>query len=831
VDEHNIPGTHADCHVSGDLPLATDHLVDLARSGITPETAKANRLTTVTDPHKLGSWLNWKGPAKDIAPAMAIPYYTPDRKFTEHIRIKPSKPRTDRVTGRPIKYESPLNSENRIYFPAGVGPEVLADPTVPIIIVEGEKKAIALAQAGFVAVAVAGVWSWCVKGEGDGRPKELITDFGLIKLDGRRVVIIFDSDIATNDRVAWAEWYFAEALRAKGAIVVAVRLPDGADEDDPVAKRPKVGADDYLVAHGPDALKVLIEIAAPPGRPNADTCYERTDLGNGRRFADYAKHYVRYVADQQTWYCFDRRRWIRDAAGVLVESRAKAMLRKWASKAAQRAATAQQAVADAPTKEAQQAAEKELEDARGELTFAMKSQDHRAIRRLMNMARSQYPLLVQRYEDTFDRDPWLLNAANLTIDLRTGETRPQTAGDYLTKLTPVAYDPAAEAPIYFRFLNSIFNGDKDLVDYVRRLGGVCTTADVSVAGMDIFHGGGANGKSTLLESAWSPALGEYAGKVPTQVLLDDGKGNRHPTELTTLLGLRLAIATETDDAGKLDIAKFKAITGGDKISCRFMRGDFFTFPPSHTLILCTNNRPEVPSGDHGTWRRLRLTPFDVKFWTDADVQTGAVDGLDLDRKADPTLPDRLRDEAPGILRDLVEQAGEYYRSGRTLLPPKAVADATKEYRDAEDVFGMFFAERVVPNPDGRTTGKDLYDAYRFWCEQNGYKAAGSRKFGSDAKRRYPPTKSNYVIYPLDLLPTSKKPDDQKPDNSEKKPSSHTPENGPLGGSGEDGRQNPKEHETRFSSSSGAYPENDSHPPDPPENAEYTVHSSDAGGWA
>ena len=172
-------------------------------------------------------------------------------------------------------------------------------------------------------------------------------------------------------------------------------------------------------------------------------------------------------------------------------------------------------------------------------------------------------------------------------------------------------------PLYYRTLNTIFGGKIDVVDYVRRFFGSCATADVSAQLLHVFHGKGSNGKSLLLELLIY-VLGEFAGKLPEEVLVGDKSKNRHPTELTVLAGLRLAVATETKEGGRLDESRAKALTGGDTITARGMRENFYSFPPSHKLVLCTNHRPRVMGTDHAIWRRLRLVPFEVTFKTDDD---------------------------------------------------------------------------------------------------------------------------------------------------------------------------------------------------------------------
>src|SRR5262249_23655191 len=145
---------------------------------------------------------------------------------------------------------------------------LVADPSVPLLITEGEKKAAKACQEGLACVRLTGVWCWVKarrKGP-DGRPigrPQLLDDLAGLPLSGRDVFVVFDSDAATNGSVGRAEQGLAGALQARGARVKLVRLP--------AAEGGKVGLDDYLVAHGADAFRRLLEKAEPAletgGRP------------------------------------------------------------------------------------------------------------------------------------------------------------------------------------------------------------------------------------------------------------------------------------------------------------------------------------------------------------------------------------------------------------------------------------------------------------------------------------------------------------------------------------------------------------------------------------
>ncbi len=265
-----ITSSGSDCKRGDGSPdLASDHLADLRKSGLTDKTIRAAGLYTERDARQVQKLLNWSGKApKSLGPCLVFPYVHPDGTRNGYVRLKPSKPRTDKKSGKAIKYEAPKGAGNRLYIPPGTIAK-LADPTVMLLVNEGEKKALAGDQADYACVSVPGVWSW-QKGRPrtNGKPvgpRQLIRDFDLIPWNGRIVVIVFDSDAGDNPTVAWAEWHLAEALAKLGGTVKIVRLPPGPPGPD--GKSSKVGLDDYLVAHGPESFNELLDKAVPPTKP------------------------------------------------------------------------------------------------------------------------------------------------------------------------------------------------------------------------------------------------------------------------------------------------------------------------------------------------------------------------------------------------------------------------------------------------------------------------------------------------------------------------------------------------------------------------------------
>src|SRR5690606_27269542 len=142
-----------------------------------------------------------------------------------------------------------------------------------------------------------------------------------------------------------------------------------------------------------------------------------------------------------------------------------------------------------------------------------------------------------------------------------------------------------------------------------------------------------------------------------------------------LFGKRLVVCCETEDNRRFAEAAVKELCGGDTVKARRMREDFWSFKPSHTLMLVTNHKPVVKGTDNGIWRRLRLIPFNQRFW---DPNRGESGPPEL--QADSRLKDKLRPELAGIVAWLVRGCIEWQREG--LGQPDEVTAATAEYRDA-----------------------------------------------------------------------------------------------------------------------------------------------------
>jgi putative DNA primase/helicase len=284
----------------------------------------------------------------------------------------------------------------------------------------------------------------------------------------------------------------------------------------------------------------------------------------------------------------------------------------------------------------------------------------------------------------------LLNLRNGTLNLTTMELQKHNANDFIFGNADVEYVEDQCCPTWDRVINDIFDGDKDLSDYVQTLFGYAISGTTELEVFPVAYGGGCNGKSTIVQTL-ERIMGDYSTHLPSEIF--DAKQTQHPTYVAKLKGARVAIVAELESDLHLSESMVKKITSQDAIEARRMREDPWTFTPSHTTLLCTNHKPVVKGTDNGIWRRLKLIPFTV----------------DLTEVVDPTIPGKLDQEFSGILNWILSGYVRYKSEG--LKDCKAVSDATAEYRKSEDVFGSMF-EELFEKSDCDTKTQDAFSSYQ-----------------------------------------------------------------------------------------------------------------------
>jgi putative DNA primase/helicase len=317
--------------------------------------------------------------------------------------------------------------------------------------------------------------------------------------------------------------------------------------------------------------------------------------------------------------------------------------------------------------------------------------------------------------DQWDTDPLLLNTPAGMVDLRTGKLRLATPEDYLTKKTAVG--PGNDCPLWLSFLDRVTGKDADFVSYLQRLAGYFLTGSTKEHALFFAYGKGANGKSVFINTL-AGVLGSYATNSAMETFTAT-PGDRHPTELAMLQGARLVTAVETDEGARWAESKIKVMTGGDKITARYMRQDFFTYEPQFKLLIAGNHKPRLRSVDEAITRRFHLLPFNVTI---------------PKAERDPELTEKLQAEWPGVLAWAIEGCREWLEKG--LSPPACAQEATAAYLAAEDVFGAWLEECCIQEADAWASVRLLYGSYTQWAEASGEgRAVSKRKFSQTLEER------------------------------------------------------------------------------------------------
>ena len=415
--------------------------------------------------------------------------------------------------------------------------------------------------------------------------------------------------------------------------------------------------------------------------------FKLSELGNAERLVARHGKDIRYCHEWNKWLIWTGTHWQIDLTGE-VERRAKETIRAIYS----------------------EAAEIEDEEKRAALAkHAAKSETNRAISAMVELAKSEPGIPV--LSDQLDSDIWLLNCKNGTLDLRTGELRPHDRKDYITKIIPVEYNPYADFVEWAKFLDRIMNGNRELISFLQRGVGYSLTGSTREQCLFMLYGSGANGKSTFLE-AIAETLADYAQRTPTDTLLaKDTSGISN--DIARLKGARFVVASEVEEGKRMAESLVKQMTGGEKMTARFMRAEYFEFMPHFKLWIGTNHKPVIRGTDHAIWRRIKLIPFNVTI---------------PEPERDKELPNKLRKEKAGILNWAVMGCMDWLKDG--LGEPEEVVKATGEYRSEMDVLTRFISDCCVTNTQKCTKSSELYRKYTEWSKDNGEFTLSQTKFST-----------------------------------------------------------------------------------------------------
>lgn len=442
---------------------------------------------------------------------------------------------------------------------------------------------------------------------------------------------------------------------------------------------------------GADGADDSDEIALLPG---AFAC---TDSGNAERFAARFGADARYCAARRNWLYWSGTEWAWDTNGETAR-RVKQVVR--GIKAEARASS-------------------DAEDRKALFAWAVKSESAGKRKALEELARGEPGMSVSI--DELDRDPWLLNCSNGTVNLRTGALRAHSPSDLITKNTGVAYRAAASTVLWERVLHNLHQGDSELASYLQRIAGYALTGLSTEKKFFFLCGPPDGGKSSYLNALLS-CMGSYARTTPFETWIERTQVGGNRDDLVSLQGVRLVASGEVKAQAHWDTAMIKAITGGDRISASAKYESQIEFTPQCTILLAANDAPKARDDDEGFWRRMQRIPIVNEIPAAQQMKD---------------VGERLREaeNAEAALAWAVEGCRMWRESGG--VGTCAVVEAsTAAYREDNDWIGGFLEQYELVE-ESTILAPQFRDQYEAFCKREGQRPEATKTLAKRIEKRCP----------------------------------------------------------------------------------------------
>jgi len=319
--------------------------------------------------------------------------------------------------------------------------------------------------------------------------------------------------------------------------------------------------------------------------------------------------------------------------------------------------------------------------------------------------------------DDFDKEDYILNCESGILDLRNGTIIPHNKNKMLSKFTPFEIvDKKPER--WLKFLDEIFEGNKEIIDYVHKVAGYSLTGSTKEQAMFILFGDGANGKSLFLEIL-NTICGSYGSTSNVEILLEKKYQSANLGDVARLNRIRNVITDETKLGDKLNESAIKTMTSGiGKIVARFLYGNEFEFTPIFKIFMATNYKPVIRGTDFGIWRRLKIIPFNKVF---------------TKQEQDKELIYKLKEEINEIFSWVVQGAKKWYKEG--LEEPEILTHSLEEYKTEMDVIQQWILESCDVG-NFKELSADLFNNYIGYAAANKEYEMSQTLFGRNMSKKF-----------------------------------------------------------------------------------------------
>lgn len=418
------------------------------------------------------------------------------------------------------------------------------------------------------------------------------------------------------------------------------------------------------------------------------------DLGRAKMFTMDYRNTVKFSHTMNSWYIWDGKRWQIDASGKIHQCAKNTIKNMYTSVLPHIDDT----------------------DVRKKfLGSLIKAENQNALKSMLESASNEHGIPIDVLD--FDTQKGLINVENGIVDLQTGKLLKHDKSYKMTRMLSLEYDKTNKCDKWLTFLDETFEGDKNLIEFIKRFLGYSLTGYTDEQVFCIFYGHGSNGKGTLIDTIMN-VMGEYAKTTEPETIIKKKYERSSTNDLADLWGARFVTTSETESYQELDEGRVKRITGQDAIKCRFLYKDLFEYFPEYKLVLLTNHEPVIKSQDYSIWRRVLKIPFNVKRPKE---------------EWNLNLRTELIDEREGIFAWLVEGAVAWHKDG--LKVPETVIQATEDYKDDLDVIGDFLDMCTDDGENLQVRNIDLFRCYEQWCEGTNNKPFTNRTFSRSLVER------------------------------------------------------------------------------------------------